>query len=67
VIELIGRAIVALIVASARGQAFGNYLATMNSAMKIQGAFDVVMVVLFFIGIILLARIFFARKKASKS
>jgi hypothetical protein len=67
VIELIGRAIVASIVASARGQAFRNYLVTMNGAMKIQGSFDVIMVVMILIGIILLARVFFARKRASKS
>jgi len=67
VIELIGRAIVASIAASVRGQGLGNYLAAMNGAMKIRGTFDVVMVVLILIGIILLARVYFARKKASKS
>jgi uncharacterized Zn finger protein (UPF0148 family) len=66
-IELIGRAIVASIRASASGQGFRDVLITLNGAMAIQGTFDVIMVVLFIIGIILLVRTFWGRKKASKS
>jgi hypothetical protein len=67
VIELIGRAIVASIRASASGQGLRDVLVTLNGAMAIQGTFDVIMLVLLVIGIILLVRTFLERRKASKS
>ncbi|KAF0109603.1 MAG: hypothetical protein FD147_2154 [Chloroflexi bacterium] len=64
--EVLGRIFSGALANSARGQAVGDYVFRMNQVAILQGFVDLIMVVLFFIGIIFLVRTYLARSKAAK-